>query len=924
MKLDSATWSRIAELFDAVVDMAPGDRRRWLDEHAPSGEIREYLDRLLAAHETPDPLVVDEALDDVVGRMLDDRDGDLQRIPDDLAGRVFGNWRALEEIGRGGMSVVLRGERADERFEKSVAIKLLPPGPTTDARRERLQAEIRLLARLEHPGVARLIDGGVTEEGMPFLVMEHVDGMPITQFCERHRPGLAERVRLVIEAAEALAYSHGRLVVHCDIKPSNVLVDREGRVKLVDFGIAAMLAEESEDQAVRPILRCSPAYAAPEQLRGDSPAVAQDVFALGSVLYELISGCRVRDARRTTSVFFGNPSRDHIAPPSAAARSGSVPGIAPGRLAGDLDAICLKALATDPDARYPAVEPLIRDLQHWLDNRPVAAREGGPLYRAGKWIRRHHWTAAAASLAVVSLLGGSSLALWQAEKAERAAEIARTEAARAEKALAETERALQRAEGLRDFLVGLFRAAEPNRPRNELPDSEEVLALGARRALDAGSAPPAERLGMLLAIGEVYLARERREEAAPLLEEAVALARENRERRPADLARALRLQASAAIRAGRFDEAEEKLREAIAVTAHRPEAWDVYADARATRGWVAYQRGEHEQARRLLEPLREQMEQDREVSQRTRYRILNHLAAVQVATGQLEKAVELRSELTQVIRDMEGPESRTFATNLSNLAVLDLRLGRFDRAMERLEKSLKLCERIFEHPTAWRAAARGNRAHAFLYTGQPQRALREMKGAARDWAAVQDRELESYEFHHHTRGMLLSRMHRWAEAETHLARAAELFSQPEAAPTGHAILNDALLARARCRQDRTDEGRAIMARVDRQLGGELPDSTTRRAEIHESRATCLHYAEKPEAALAAIDRSLETVRFPGYVVQRADRLMLKAEILAELDRYDEAAESLARAEKLFAELDLSDHPTLARVRSANRRLVAGH
>lgn len=924
MKLDSATWSRVAELFDAVIDMAPGERRRWLDEHAPSGDVREHLDRLLDAHDTPDPLVVDETIDDIVGRMLDEKAGEVERIPEDLAGRVFGNWRAMEEIGRGGMSVVLRGERADERFEKKVAIKLLPPGPTTPGRRERLEAEIRVLARLEHPGVARLIDGGVTDEGMPFLVMEYVDGIPITRYCERHRSSLEERIRLAMEAADALAYSHGRLVVHCDIKPSNVLVDRDGRVKLVDFGIAAMLADEDGEHSIQPILRCSPAHAAPEQLKGESPAVTQDVFALGSVLYELLAGRRIRDARQATGVVFGESPGDDITPPSEAAPgdSSTAPGAAIRRLNGDLDAICLKALAGNPRDRYPAVEPLIRDLRNWLENRPVAARDGGRPYRAGKWIRRHRWTTMAASLAALSLLGGSGLALWQAERAERAAEIAQTETARAENALAETEQALQRAEALHEFLLDLFRAADPDRPREQLPDTGELLSLGARRAMEEDSAPAGERLGMLMTIGKIYISLNRYEDAEPLFAEAVDLARDNAEKRPEALARALVQQARLFMGPGMLDRAEEALTEAESLVADRPTAWNIFARARLERAWVARHRVRHDLALELLRPLHAQMTERTDVEPRTRALLLDNLAGVHARLGNLDSAADFRERATRAFRESAGPEHRAYATSLANGAGLQRQLGRFEQAESRARQAIELYDRIYDRPMDFRASARRNLARTLLSMGHHEEALETLDASGREWAAFQRQPFEEWPYHFITRGSFLARMGRLDEAAGDLEHARELLGAPRGDHRVYINVVDTLRAWVACRMNKGKTGARLLDRVEKRHGDSLPETPDRRAQLHEARAACYLETGEPASALQEIEAALAAETAPGQVVHRADRLMLKAGILAALGRHEEAAESLGRAEALFAELDLANHPKLARVRSERTRLVA--
>ncbi|MEX0916096.1 MAG: serine/threonine-protein kinase, partial [Wenzhouxiangellaceae bacterium] len=263
MSLDSTTWSRVGVLFDEIVAL-PHDQRRQRLAQIESAEVREWVEKLLEAHDAPGEAIVDQALDEIVGRMFDERSDAFQVMPEDLSGKEFGNWRSVAEIGRGGMGVVMRGERADGQFEKQVAIKLLSPGPVGPERRERFLAEIRALARLEHPNIAHLIDGGISDDGIPYLVMEFVEGMRIDHWCRQTHSSVQQRLRLLLKVASAVSYAHGELVVHADIQPANVLVNSQGEPKLVDFGIAGLLRPQHVERSdsANVVLHCSPAYAA--------------------------------------------------------------------------------------------------------------------------------------------------------------------------------------------------------------------------------------------------------------------------------------------------------------------------------------------------------------------------------------------------------------------------------------------------------------------------------------------------------------------------------------------------------------------------------------------------------------------------------------------------------------------------------------
>lgn len=341
----------------------------------------------------------------------------------------LGPWRVLHEIGRGGMGVVLLGERADGAFDMRVAIKVLPPMLVGGSGAARLSAEARVLGRLAHPHIARLLDAGF-EQGCAYLVMEHVDGMPITVHAQRAALAVPERLRLMLELCAAVQFAHAQLLVHRDIKPANVMVDVDGRVRLLDFGIAKVVEGDQATHTWRQA--CTPAYASPEQLRGQPVSVATDVFSLGVLLYELLTGRRP----------FGpeNVSTEDAASPTAGLRVMQAvleqePAAAPLLQAGvpaDLRAVVLKALEKPLPRRYASVEGLAADLRAFLDGRPVSAQPPGVAYRLRKFVARNAWAVGGGALAGAAMLGFAAWALHSARLAEaqRLVALRRLEAVR--------------------------------------------------------------------------------------------------------------------------------------------------------------------------------------------------------------------------------------------------------------------------------------------------------------------------------------------------------------------------------------------------------------------------------------------------------------------------------------------------------------
>ncbi|MEO0560361.1 MAG: serine/threonine-protein kinase, partial [Bacteroidota bacterium] len=395
---------------------------------------------------------------------------------DPVVGSRIGPWAVGERIGKGGMGAVYRAERADGAYERTVALKLLRPGPDAIGLAERLRAERQILAGLEHPNIARLYDGGLTPDGLPYLALEYVDGLPLTTYATTHQLDVRARIELTLQVCDAVSHAHRHLVVHRDLKPSNVLVTPEGSARLLDFGIATLL--DTDDLKTRTGVRAlTPAYAAPEQVLGASVTTATDVYALGVLLYELLAGKRPYDLSEATASEVERMVCEQIPPrPSAVA--------APDRartLTGDLDTIVLKALAKEPERRYDGAAELATDLRRHLEGLPVAARPATVGYRLRSYVRRHRVGVAAASLVVLALVGGLGASLWQAQEAR-------------------TER--QKAERVNDFLQEMLASANPFGGRTLSMD--EVMAAATRRAGDELADEPELQAAVHHTLGTTY------------------------------------------------------------------------------------------------------------------------------------------------------------------------------------------------------------------------------------------------------------------------------------------------------------------------------------------------------------------------------------------------------------------------------------
>lgn len=444
---------------------------------------------------------------------------------------VFGPYRLERPLGTGGMGEVWLAQRADGLYDSQVAIKTLHPHLARSGVRERFVREGRLLARLQHPHIARLLDAGVLPSGGPlYLVLEYVEGTPLDVHCDSRHLGIDGRLRLFATICEAVAHAHAHLVVHRDLKPSNILVTDEGVPKLLDFGIAKLVESDVTAAPATDLTRhvgraMTPEYAAPEQFRDEPVAVATDVYALGAVLYRLLCGCAHYGSSASTPAQIERAvlEADPIPPSRAAGREragelaalrGTVPRGLRDTLSGDLDTIVLKSLKKTPDDRYASATALADDIRRYLDHRPVEARPDAWPYRARKYVRRNRLAVAAAGGIVVVLVAGIVTTSWQASRARHEADRAKAEA--------------ERSKATQQFMISLFEANDPRyateRPRGEIT-ARQLLDIGADRVEKEFAGQPEMQLELLGDITDIYEAMADEERYEALSKRRVELAR---------------------------------------------------------------------------------------------------------------------------------------------------------------------------------------------------------------------------------------------------------------------------------------------------------------------------------------------------------------------------------------------------------------
>ena len=564
LSVDPDRQRAVDDLFDAALEQPAEQRAEWLRAHCAQADVRAEVEALLEAHGANDP-IFDRNAAELAAPML------LAPTPQHI-----GPYRVLRELGRGGMGVVYLAERADGQYRRRVAVKLLRNSPDAEDLHRRFVAERQILASLNHPNIAQLLDGGVTDAHLPFIVMEYVDGLPITTYCDRQRLTVEERLQLFHDVCAAVHHAHQNLIIHRDIKPSNILVTEDRRVKLLDFGIAKLL-NPTLGPADQPLTRTewrvmTPEYASPEQVRGDSLTTASDVYALGVVLYELLCGRRPHRITGGSSQALAEAisQREPLIPSVAASRlepsrSEATTDVSPEeiastrglsvdrlrrRLQGDLDAIVMMALRKESARRYGSADLMWEDVRRHLDGLPVIADRGTRWYRARKFLGRHRIEATAALAGTLSLVGVAAVAVRQATVVSR-------ERNRAEEALAQSAE-------VTDFLVRLFRTAAPAGVPRERATVQDMLATGMARVEELESQPIVQAR-MLDALGQVNDQIGRLDDAERLLRRALTVRRRQYGDDHADVAATLRHLSSVLRQRNRGEEAMQAAREAVAI-----------------------------------------------------------------------------------------------------------------------------------------------------------------------------------------------------------------------------------------------------------------------------------------------------------------------------------------------------------------------
>ncbi len=707
-------WQQIKTLFNAALELPPAERAAWLHTECGSDlELREDVESLLRTHDEPD-----DAFDE----------GPLPQTPPLIrVGARIGAYRLAELLGRGGMGDVYRAERADDQYHAQVAIKLVRTDQDPAQVAWRFRSERQILASLEHRNIARLIDGGATAEGVPYLVMELIDGEPIDRYCDARQLGVNERLRLFLQVCAAVSFAHQRLVVHRDLKPSNILVTADGSVKLLDFGIAKLLERAPDDQprdATATQWRVMTIeYASPEQVRGGTITTVSDVYSLGVVLYRLLTGQSpyrsAADTVERVAEIIGDtlPTRPSVAVGEDADRATTERNEdrslgmrrVQRRLQGDLDNVLLMALRKEPQRRYASVDQLAGDLRSYLEGRPVLARGDALGYRATKFITRHKYAVAAGVLGTLALLAGIVTTTWQARIAAEQSRIAQEEARK--------QRAVQ------SFLTALFdrnTRMQPDAARARSMPVQELLVAAGDRVLQEFSDTPAVHIEVMNTVARLLLDIDEFERAGKLWSESVRIARQQRLTDQDSYVEALIGTATASRLLGHGAEAIAARDEAIALLDTRGDR-DSLLRARALSTTVAQLATDPQREIELVRSAVDLFAQ-RYPTQPAYFAAVYTLGHLQRTQGDMRGAVERFREATRIFEQTGSRDFTNLGASHAWGAFCQMQLGRVDEALADYEKGIALLRRHAGENSIFTRVQLGLYAEALQQSGQLARA----------------------------------------------------------------------------------------------------------------------------------------------------------------------------------------------------------
>ncbi len=707
--LSPERWKEVSPYLDELLSLPEDDRASWMKTfRAQRPDLADLLEELVEEHRA------------LAEKQFLERSPVPKSDESSLVGQKIGAYTLISPIGRGGMGSVWLAERNDGRFERRVAVKFLNFSVAANGGAERFKREGRILGQLTHPNIAELIDAGLTGSGEPYLVLENVEGEQIDEFCDRRKLDVDARVRLFLDVLSAIAHAHANLVVHRDLKPSNVLVRKDGQVKLLDFGIAKLLADDTDQGKLTQLTMegsgaLTPQFAAPEQFTGGAITTATDIYALGVLLYLLLTGQHPAGggiqspAELVEAITEAEPPRASQAVASGDSTAAEMRGATVEKLRrqlrGDLDTIVAKTLKKDPQQRYSSATAFADDLQRYLKHQPISARPDSMSYRLRKYVRRHRFGVAGAMASVLLLVGFSFLQATQLRRITR-------------------ER--DRADRIAGFMEGIFKVSDPNERVGKAVTARQVLDKAAENINNNLSRDPELQAQMLHVMGRAYLNLGLFSRAESLFDKGIQASKAIGGENTRDTLNTQHDLAWAVLQQGRVTEAEGIERKLLE-TQRRVLGAD-HPDTLATVEELAFTvcnegQGHCAEGIQLTRDVLEK--QERILGPNAWYTLvtMDNLAIMLAGDSRLDEAIKLEQESLARYLRVFGTDDKGTVNAMLNLGEFQRDAGQTDQAMHTLQDVLKTEERIFGPEQGETQATRYDLASILLRKGQKNEAL---------------------------------------------------------------------------------------------------------------------------------------------------------------------------------------------------------
>lgn len=780
-----------------------------------------------------------------------------------LDGQMLGHYRLVRKLGSGGMGDVYLAERADDEYQQRVAIKIVRSGLFSPQIQSRLRMERQILATLQHPNIARLLDGGRAPDGTPYLVMEYIDGEPIDTYCDRRRLSLEARLQLIRTICGAVHYAHQNLIVHRDLKPNNILITPDGVPKLLDFGIAKLLDTRHSAHTLAvthyDYRVMTPAHASPEQVRGDVITTASDIYVLGVLMYELLSGrrpfhlvgtsltdmeriiCQQQALAPSAMVSRVMDEAPELMADIAAHRSTTALRLHK-QLRGDLDNIIGMAMRKDPERRYASAEQLAADLEHHLQGQPVLATSDTWIYRTRKFVKRHALAVAAGVAAVITLAGFSTITYIQSQRIARERDVATAERTRAEQ--------------ISSFLVELFELSDPSRSRGNQVTAREVLDIGARRIRLGLYEQPETRATLLGTIGRVYGSMGMYESSVELLEEAWQSRMRLHGERHAEVALARAALGNALCERGQLNACAEHLDEALSMQQELLGADAVpVATTLLAHGRLAQLRGQLDRAEQYYNDSLEIYRHHEQERTSAAASVMNELGNLYTYRSDYGRAATVYRAALDIDRQALGNDHPHVGLHVQNLAFTLQSQGKLDAAAPLYEESLRILSKVLgeSHPMTLDASSnygrflhrRGDLAQAEQVLARVVKLDRKARGDTHPFVG---HDLVSL-------GMLRIDAGHPAQAEQDFTAALAIYAA--SLPADHPFAGSALsgLGRAQLERGRAREAEQTLRQAMQIAAKSLDADSPQLAAINSSLGRALLAQQRPEAAAPLLRNS---------------------------------------------------------------------